>query len=150
MLLMMGGDTTRNMCSSFSEINKPCNVASCWKYVKWNKLLCVVRIRCIFVNIHSSVTKSEVSRRLKAETFFSRSAVWMPIPGLFDTDMAEGQILSRITWLMWLYFRVLFLYQHIKSDSGFPKFSCPIDTVKFFGVNTARICIKLRRFFIII
>ena len=33
-LLMMGGDTTRNMQSSFPEINKLCNVASCWKYIK--------------------------------------------------------------------------------------------------------------------
>ena len=38
MLLMMGGDTTRNMYSSFPEINKLCNFASCWKYIKRNIL----------------------------------------------------------------------------------------------------------------
>ena len=38
-LLMMGGDTTRNMWSSFPEINKLCNVASCWKYIKRNILM---------------------------------------------------------------------------------------------------------------
>ena len=65
-----------------------------------NTLLCVIRLRCIFVKIYSSVIKSEVSRRLKAVTFFSRSAVWMPSPGLFHTDMAKGQILSPITWLI--------------------------------------------------
>ena len=27
-------DTTQNMYSSFLEINKLCNVASCWKYIK--------------------------------------------------------------------------------------------------------------------
>ena len=35
-VLMMRGDTTRNMQSSFPEINKLCNVASCWKYIKRN------------------------------------------------------------------------------------------------------------------
>ena len=34
----MGEDTTRNMQSSFPEINKLCNVASCWKYIKRNTL----------------------------------------------------------------------------------------------------------------
>ena len=33
---MMGGDTIRNMYSSFPEINKLCNVASYWKYIKRN------------------------------------------------------------------------------------------------------------------
>ena len=37
-LLMMGGDTTRNMYSSFPEINNLCNVASRWKYIKRNIL----------------------------------------------------------------------------------------------------------------
>ena len=37
-LLMMGGDTTRNMYSSFPEINKLCNVEASWKYIKRNKL----------------------------------------------------------------------------------------------------------------
>ena len=38
MLVMMGGDTTRNMYSSFPEIhvNKLRNVTSCWKYIKRN------------------------------------------------------------------------------------------------------------------
>ena len=35
-LLMTGGDTTQNMDSSFPEINKLRNVASCWKYIKRN------------------------------------------------------------------------------------------------------------------
>ena len=48
----------------------------------------------------------------------------------------------------WLNFRVIFLYQYIKPDFGFPKFSCPIDTENVFGVNPAIIYIK-RRFFII-
>ena len=30
----MGGDTTQNMYSSFPEINKLCNITSCWKYIK--------------------------------------------------------------------------------------------------------------------
>ena len=34
----MGGDTIRNMLGSFPEINKLCNVASCWKYIKSNIL----------------------------------------------------------------------------------------------------------------
>jgi len=38
MLLMMGGDATRNMYSSFPEINKMRNVASCWKYIETNIL----------------------------------------------------------------------------------------------------------------
>ena len=35
---MMGGDTTRNMYSSFPEINTLCKVISCWKHVKRNIL----------------------------------------------------------------------------------------------------------------
>jgi len=35
---MMGGDTTRNKYSSFPEINKLCNVAHRWKYIKRNIL----------------------------------------------------------------------------------------------------------------
>jgi hypothetical protein len=35
---MMGEDTTRNMESSFQELNKLCNVASRWKYIKMNIL----------------------------------------------------------------------------------------------------------------
>jgi hypothetical protein len=38
MLLIMGGDTTRSMYSGFPEINKLCNVASRWKYIKTNIL----------------------------------------------------------------------------------------------------------------
>ena len=34
----MGGDNTRNIKSSFPEINKLCNVASWWKYIKRNIL----------------------------------------------------------------------------------------------------------------
>jgi hypothetical protein len=34
--LMMGGDTIRNIENGFPEINKLCNVASCWKYIKRN------------------------------------------------------------------------------------------------------------------
>jgi len=33
-LLMLGGDTTRNMYRSFPEINKLCNVPYSWKYTK--------------------------------------------------------------------------------------------------------------------
>ena len=32
----MGEDTTRNMYSSFPEINKLCKVAFRWKYIKTN------------------------------------------------------------------------------------------------------------------
>ena len=34
---MIGEDTTRNMYSSFPEINKLCKIASRWKYIKTNK-----------------------------------------------------------------------------------------------------------------
>ena len=37
-LLMMGGNTTQNIQSSFPEINKLSNVESCWKYIKRNIL----------------------------------------------------------------------------------------------------------------
>ena len=35
---MMGEDTTRDMYSSFPEINKTCKVASHWNYIKRNIL----------------------------------------------------------------------------------------------------------------
>ena len=36
----MGEDITRNMYSSFPEINKLCKVASRWKYIKTNRVSC--------------------------------------------------------------------------------------------------------------
>jgi len=39
LLLMMGGDITRNMWSSFPKINRLCDVAYCWKYTKMNMQL---------------------------------------------------------------------------------------------------------------
>ena len=62
-LLMMGGDTTWNMYSSFPEINKVCNVASCWKYIKRNLLLLV----CLIYNVvqiwpgHMRLVYTEIS-----------------------------------------------------------------------------------------
>ena len=48
----MGGDTTRNMKSNFPEINKMCNVASCWKYIKRNILAMHVTLNIIYVDLN--------------------------------------------------------------------------------------------------
>ena len=52
-LLMMGGDTIRNMFSSFPEINIMCNVASCWKFIK---SYLVEHFTCEFLPISLHVT----------------------------------------------------------------------------------------------
>ena len=79
-------------------------------------LLLVIRIRYISSVIHSFVTNSEVSKLLNALKFFFRSAVWMTILDLFHIDMADGQILGRITRLMWPNCTVLLLYQYIQPS----------------------------------
>ena len=51
----MGEDTTRNMYSSFPEINKLCKVASRRKYIKTNKRSILTFIVLYFIRYRSLV-----------------------------------------------------------------------------------------------
>ena len=66
--LVMGGDTTQNMYSSFPEINKLCNFASCWKYI-WIYLRCTDPWTLNFRNIPDHKRQTDGVHELGCNTF---------------------------------------------------------------------------------